>query len=68
MTIFHSVGYRRFVLRAWMSMLIFLATPGTFRISMFFLGFFFNIHPPCMTNPKFPRNLNGTDVYVKSVV
>ena len=59
-----------FFLRAWVSksMLNFLATPGTFRVSMFFLGFFFDPHPPCMTNPKFPRNLNGTDVYVKSVV
>ena len=56
------------LLCVWVSMLIFLAMPGSLRVSMFFLGSFFNFDPPCITNPKFPRNLNGTDVYVKSAV
>ena len=34
-----------FILRAWVSMLNSLATPGTFRVSMFFLGFFSTFIP-----------------------
>ena len=49
-------------------MLIFLATPHNLRVSMVFLDFFSTLIPHCMTNPKFPRNMNDTDVYVKFAV
>lgn len=54
-----------FVLCVWVSILICWATQLTWEFPCLFLDLF-NVAFPYMTNPKSPRNMNGTDVYLNS--